>query len=98
MAGGTVSIVTDKQLALAATGNTTCGSSKAATSASGAGYLLLTNTDGPGGSTIYLGTGTVDNSKYPLPPGVSVTWPLTDVSTINCFSSGTPVLGWAVLR
>lgn len=98
MAGLTVSVVTDKELALVATGQVTSSSSTAVvTGQVGGGYVVLMNTEQPGGKTIYLDGATASSTTFPLVPGAAVTWPLKDVTALVCYGTG-GVLGWALLR
>lgn len=98
LGAGTAKIgkVTDQLCTLAGVGQKTTGASAAVTTGvTGGGYLTILNTDAS--AAAYLGTGTVDNTKFLLPAGASVTWPVSDVTTINCYGSGA-VLSWAFLQ
>lgn len=98
LGAGTAKIgkVTDQPCTIAGVGQKTTGSSGAVTSGvSGAGYLTILNTHTTDGA--YLGTGTVDNTKFLLSAGASVTWPISDVTTVNCFGTGA-ILSWAFLQ
>ncbi len=88
--------VTDQLCALAGPGQKTSGASASVTAAvSGGGYVTVLNTHAS--DAAYLGTGTVDNTKFLLSPGASITWPLSDVTTLNCFGTGA-VLSWSFLQ
>lgn len=97
LTGGTAKAkVTDQLCTLAGVGQKTSDASAAVVSGvSGGGYLTILNTHASDGA--YLGTGTVDNTKFLLSAGASVTWPVADVTTVHCFGTGA-VLSWAFLQ
>jgi hypothetical protein len=89
--------IVDANLSFVAGGQTTSANPavQVATGQSGSGYLTIVNTDTS--NAVQLGLTGVTSTGFSLPAGASVTWRLSDVSTIKVYGSGA-VVSWAVLR
>ena len=91
--------VTDQTFTGVAEGQTTAGADAAvATSQTGAGNLLITNTDASVAAYLTFSGAAAANTKFLFQAGASINIPITDVTKVRCYSAGTPILSWAFFQ